>query len=68
MSSLAPSSVLVLLRGEALSSQWLECGLNTDVWAYLCEKLCSDVSDIPLCRMEGMASFGQLKVWLTLNV
>ena len=44
MSSLAPSTVLELLRGK-LSSQWLESGLYTDVRTYLSEKLCSNVSD-----------------------
>ena len=51
-------------EGESLSSQRLESGFDTNIWAYLREKLCSDVS---LCRMEGMAPFGQLNAWLTLN-
>jgi len=54
-------------KGEALSSQWLECGLNTDVWAYLREKLCSDVSD-SIVSDGRHGPFGQLKAWLTLNV
>ena len=32
-------------EGETLSSQRLESGFYTDVRAYLCEKLCSSVSD-----------------------
>ena len=30
---------------ECLSGQWLESGFDTNVGAYLHEKLCSDVSD-----------------------
>ena len=47
-------------EGETLSSQQLEGGFYTNVWAYLSEKLCSKMSLIALCQMEGMAPFAQL--------
>jgi len=58
-------------EGEALSSQWLECGFNTDVRAYLREKLCSDVSDSivsdgrhgTLLAAEGVANTKLLTTW-----
>ena len=79
MSSLAPSSVFVLLSlRESLSSQRLESGFHTNVGAYLCEKLCSDVSDSvvlngrhgTLWAAERMAKMdGHMgSVWLVLLV
>ena len=51
---------------ECLSGQWLESGFDTNVGAYLHEKLCSDVSDsVVLNGRHG--TFGQLNTWLTLN-
>ena len=46
-------------EGEALSGQWLECGFNTDVRAYLCDVSDSIVSDGrhgPFWAAEGVAN------------
>ena len=56
---------------ESLSSQQLESGFDTNVGAYLCEKLCSDVSDSvvlngrhgTLWAAERMANTKWLTTW-----
>ena len=62
MSSLAPSSVLVPLRGKLSPVSGWSVG-STQTFGHTSVR-----SLIALCRMEGMAPFGQLKAWLTLNV
>ena len=66
MSSLAPSSVLVLLRGNLTPVNSWRMG-STQMFGHTSVRSCAVMSLIALCRMEGMAPFGQLNAWLTLN-
>jgi len=66
MSSLAPSLVLVLLMGKLFLVSGWSVG-STQMFGHTSMRSCAVMSLIALCQMEGMAPFGQLKAWLTLN-
>ena len=66
MSSLAPSSVLVLLREKLSPVNGWRVG-STQTFGHTSVRSCAVVSLIALCQMEGMAILGQLNAWLTLN-
>ena len=66
MSSLAPSSVLVLLRGNLNPVNSWRVG-STQMFRHTSLRRCAVLSLIALCRMQDMAPFRQLNAWLTLN-
>ena len=56
----------VLLRGKLSPVSGWRVG-STHTFGHTSVRSCAVMSLIALCRMEGMAPFGQLKAWLTLN-
>ena len=53
-------------EGETLSSQRLESGFYTKVWAYFGKKLCSNVPD-SIMSDGRHGTLWELNAWLTLN-